>query len=321
MKGSSVDVAKVYRGIRSVMLEQYRTVYGRAQAQHDSTRGALYERLVQDFLSEHLPQRFYIGDGQVLSSISSRDVNGSFYSLSRQIDVVIFDAFNHPILLPKYELFPIEGTLAVVEVKSKLNKRTLLGTKDEVGALENIASAKCLVSEEAMDINWRAAQGDAPTPCPLGVIFAFESNKPRSILNYWKKWNDARDARYSFHGWTDMICLLDKGALLVDTNRIGALLDRHQISPGDILRAHEMQLVALTTPDVLFLFFNLLLRQLRNMTSLTQRLSETTPSTYLEAISFTDVAHVDNPASASAEELLSKWAEGTSNGRQITFHK
>ncbi len=119
-KGPRVEVAEIYNGIRNTMLEHYKTIYAKEQAQHSGTRGALYEKLLQDFLRDYLPQRFYIGSGQVLSSHPASDADGLVQELSRQMDVVIFDYFNHPILLPKYELFPIEGTLAIIEVKSNL---------------------------------------------------------------------------------------------------------------------------------------------------------------------------------------------------------
>src|SRR2546421_97918 len=113
------------------------------------------------------------------------------------MDTVIFDAFNHPLLLPKYELFPIEGTLAVIQVKSNLDKRQL------ISAFENIASAKRLESEEAKAV-WVAPvqvylEGEAEPyalsdmPAPLGIVFAFESSlTAKTILEHWSTWNAAQ---------------------------------------------------------------------------------------------------------------------------------
>jgi len=101
-----VQLPKIFEGVGRVFLENYRTIHSKEQAQHAGIRGTLYEQLLRDFLRDHLPQRFHVGSGQVLSSQGAMDSQGLFYNLSRQMDVVIFDSLNHPRLLPKYELFP-----------------------------------------------------------------------------------------------------------------------------------------------------------------------------------------------------------------------
>lgn len=308
-----VQVQEIYQGLRSVMLEHYNTIYAREQAQHSGIRGALYEQLLRDFLRDYLPQKFYIGSGQVLSSKTSTDADGLPYKLSRQIDIVIFDAFNHPILLPKYELFPIEGTLAVIEVKSNLNKSTLIEKRKKEGeptpgALPNIGLAKGLLSQET---NRMLCDDIHP---PLGIVFAFESIRPRSVLDHWKEWNASKGPRYR----TDMICLLKRRVLMVDTNRFPRLFDDHQIATCDPIafarkkrrvafepehdnvdifdrfKYEPEKLIAFRTPDVLFWFLSLLLRELRKMSDSSQHLV-TTPSSYIEEFKLECLACVGNP--------------------------
>ncbi len=261
-----VDVTKVYSGIRQIFLANYDTVYGKEQAQHHGTRGSLYEQLLRDFLGEFLPQCFYLGSGQVLASSSALDKDGLPYRLSQQMDIVIFDALNHPLLLPKYELFPLEGTLAVIQVKSILDKRELFK------AFDNVASAKSLKSEEATTVLCVPIQvhveAEAKTydlrdmPASLGVIFALESSvPPQDLLQHWRSWNTSHgvDSR------TDMICVLrekprtgkapsrrkrgvqlsderEKGILLVNTRRFERLRDFHQHMADDpIANCRKMQ--------------------------------------------------------------------------------
>jgi hypothetical protein len=284
-----VQVTDIFAGAAQVFLENYRTIHSKEQAQHPGMRGTLYEQLLQDFLRDHLPQRFYVGSGQVLSSLSAMDAQGLFYNLSRQIDVVIFDALNIPRLLPKYELFPIEGTLAVIEVKSKLNKAKLIGTKKETGVLENIESVKRLTSQEAQTITVPPRQVDMGEgrlvelqhmDSPFGAIFAFESINPKTLVEYMKNWNATRQVRYR----VDLICLLEKQALIVDTNRIHRLFDPHQlITRGDPIELKgRNRLLVIETPHVLFCFFVLLLRELRKMSRFSEQLTGTTHSSYME---------------------------------------
>lgn len=275
------QVTKIYQGIQRVMLEHYRTIYAKEQAPHSGIRGALYEELVRDFLRDYLPQRFYIGSGQVLSSNYARDAEDLLCKISRQIDVVIFDAFNHPVLLPRYEIFPIEGTLAVIEVKSKLEKRTLIGTPKKPGALPNIESAKRLISAESQIPRLEPGEKIQASrhTSPLGVVFAFESIEPKTLAEHWKDWNACRGPHYR----TDVIYLLEKKVLMVDTKRIERLSDPYQIWTCDPIGSQDKgRLVALGTPDVLLFFLSLLLRELRKMIDFSQHLVKTTPIGYLE---------------------------------------
>lgn len=283
---SQIHVNQISHGIRDILLAHYHTLYAKEQAQHSGMRGELYEALLRDFLRDYLPQRFYIGTGQVMGSNPSLNSEGLYSRLSKQIDIVIFDALNHPILLPKYELFPIEGTLAVIEVKSKLTTQELVG---DGGALENIESAKRLLSKEAdtvlqtpriVEIEGQNAVDVRSMPSPLGVVFAFESpTSVETLIQQWKNWNSAKFQRYR----TDMICLLNEKVLMIDTNCFERLWDYHQIGAPDPLASRgKNKLIALESLDVLFFFLNLLLQRLRKMSAFSQHLTMTTPSSYLE---------------------------------------
>jgi hypothetical protein len=319
-KKPRVEVAKIYSGIRRTLLEHHKTIYAKEQAQHPGVRGTLHENLVRDFLRGHLPQRYYLGAGQVISSNPVMDDDYLIQDLSRQIDIVVFDGLNHPILLPRYELYPIEGTLAVIEVKSHLNKRTLVGTKKNPGALPNIKSAKRLVSSEAQSFLHPPFQIEIERvlfdlreiPSPLGVVFAFSSISPRTLAGHWAEWNNAADSRHR----VDIICLLERSCLLIDTNRFPRLLDTHQISTVDpVASAGANKIVCIESPAILFFFFNLLLRDLRKMSMFTQKLTATTPSSYLHRVSITCRFVMDNALDPHTAGLIEFAVE--SNGDEI----
>ncbi len=289
-KKPRVEVADIFIGIRRTLLEHHKTIYAKEQAQHPGIRGTLYENLIRDFLRDQLPQRFYVSAGQVISSNPVFDENHLIKDLSNQIDIVIFDAQHQPILLPNYELFPIEGTLAVIEVKSRLDKSTLVGTKQKPGALSNIRSAKRLTSSEAQslvhapwNIHFENQRFDLRhIPSPLGVVFAFSSIKPDTLAEYWVNWNNNVENRHR----VDIICLLDRAVLLINKKRFSRLYDTHQISTDDPLAsANNNEIVCIKSPAILFFFFNLLLRELRRMSFFTQQFTATTPSSYLRNVS------------------------------------
>lgn len=288
-----MNVLQIYRGAQEVLLTQYHALFARAQAPHEATRGALYEQLIRDFLSEYLPQQFYVGTGQVVGSTPSPNPEGEITNVSRQTDVVIFDALHHPILLPKYELFPIEGTLATIEVKSKLGKSELVGDKKSAGALKNIASVKSLGSWERDQPLYKGEQVQ-PQPLdkqrPLGIVLAFEAGRspktPKTLLGYWRYWND----QCKWEHRTEMICILKQNLLLIDTSRVDQFFDPHQLG-GNPWPSNK--LVAFQSEYMFAVFFTLLLRRLRVRSAITQDINETTPMSYLREISWKIVAQVD----------------------------
>lgn len=100
---------------------------------HKPSKGGLRELFVKKILERFLPWGVSIGSGKIYSSHSQKK--------SRQIDVIIFDN-----RFPKFALsgesedaiYPLEGVIATIEVKSTLNSKTL------AEALENCYSVNTL---------------------------------------------------------------------------------------------------------------------------------------------------------------------------------
>ena len=90
----------------------------RDYAQHKPSAGTNREDLVANFLRNHLPERFGVSTGLVISH------DGMF---SNEADLVIFDKPNNSPLYPDVQkkLWPVEALYALIEVKSQLNPRDL----------------------------------------------------------------------------------------------------------------------------------------------------------------------------------------------------
>lgn len=121
---------------------------------HNALKGGEAEDLVRKFLRDHLPRRFGVGSGFLIDPDDS---------VSRQSDVVIFDAIDCPVYRTSEDagIFPSNNVAAVVEVKSRITKERLRS------AFENIAEAKSLKKH-----------GHIPSPFrnqTYGCIFAFDS--------------------------------------------------------------------------------------------------------------------------------------------------
>ncbi len=106
---------------------------------HHALKGSEAEDLIRTFLRKHLPKRFDVGSGFI---IDPRD------RISRQCDVVIYDALNCPVYRASEDaaIFPSNNVAAIVEVKS------VLGKKEIEDAAEKIADAKSLAKEQLPDL-------------------------------------------------------------------------------------------------------------------------------------------------------------------------
>ncbi|MER7166334.1 DUF6602 domain-containing protein [Micromonospora sp. NPDC000207] len=86
---------------------------------HNLEKGLGNEHVLREVLRNFFPAKFGVGKGKI--------VNGAGES-SRHCDVIIYDAMSCPKLFVdenKNQILPVEGVLAVIEVKTTLTKVTL----------------------------------------------------------------------------------------------------------------------------------------------------------------------------------------------------
>ncbi len=130
---------------------------------HRGLKGDEAARLVRAFLNEHLPKRFCAGSGFILDRKDK---------ISKQTDVVIYDALNCPVYRASEEaaIFPADNVAAVVEVKSRVDGEKL------AEAFDNIAAAKSLAKTKPPEMPFLV---QAQT---LGCVFAFDSSVSADTL-------------------------------------------------------------------------------------------------------------------------------------------
>ena len=86
---------------------------------HYAERGAEAEDVLKQFLNDHLPQRFKAESGLVIDNANE---------VSRQCDVLIYDALNSPTYRrgSRVLILSSDNVASVVEVKTRLNKRQFI---------------------------------------------------------------------------------------------------------------------------------------------------------------------------------------------------
>lgn len=179
-----MNVREIFQGIASKLLTDFDQIQG--QIEHAGERGKQRETSVMAFLAKYLPKKYALGTGHVI------DQKGI---VSKQCDIVIYDAFNCPLLLVEegYRVFPTEAVLGVIEVKSVFDAATVSES------VRTIQSVKRLERDEPI----------------VGGVFAYRSRykkepKIEIAANALRRVNKAISPRER----VDLVCILADGILL-----------------------------------------------------------------------------------------------------------
>jgi hypothetical protein len=120
-------------GIFEEVSQEMRSDFAKAQQamSHAGMKGEANEETVRQFLGQYLPKTLDVSSGVLVDS------NGG---QSRQLDIVVSDAFKTPVFFESghMRVIPMECAYAVVEVKAYLGKSEI------ENAFQNMKSVKAL---------------------------------------------------------------------------------------------------------------------------------------------------------------------------------
>src|SRR4030066_1964538 len=106
-----MDLNELFSSIETTLLARFK---GSGFIQHAGDKGENREEILREFLENHLPKRYGVTKGEVITKQGNR---------SHAIDIIIYDAVNCPLLNSgKTSIVPIEGVYGIIEVKSSLSK-------------------------------------------------------------------------------------------------------------------------------------------------------------------------------------------------------
>lgn len=159
---------------------------------HPGLKGSEGEGILRDFLNKHLPKRFGAGAGFI---IDGRD------QVSRQTDVVIYDALNCPLYRESENasIYPNDNIAAVIEVKSNLDKDRLRDSAEKIFAVKGLAKRK--PPELPFLIQFET----------LGIVFAFSS--PLTLDKVAEHYRNIIVKQGGLSRHIDFIFILDKGMI------------------------------------------------------------------------------------------------------------
>lgn len=197
---------------------------------HNLTSGESTEAAVRQFFRDHYPDSIGVGHGQVV------DVHGS---RSTQLDIVLYDKARTPILFSDKEngnrLFPAEGVIAAIEVKSSVTSADLSKAAANAKVLKNLARVAYIESLfSPLGLQSQYGRVWETTPPPLFIVLAFEGPKLETVVR------TLREAHLRHELWerVDTTCILSRGITL----NTGLGGDSYSIEPqpGSLLQGNRM---------------------------------------------------------------------------------
>jgi hypothetical protein len=102
---------------------------------HAGLKGHEAEDIVRKFLKGHIPARFDVGSGFVIDNLDN---------ISKQTDLIIYDALNCPMYRASDNaaIIPSDNVAAVIEVKSRLDKQSMEEAFDNIREVKGLAKTK-----------------------------------------------------------------------------------------------------------------------------------------------------------------------------------
>lgn len=186
---------KLFASIEATMLARFREA---GFVKHAGDKGENREHILREFLAEHLPKKYGVTKGEVISKQGQH---------SHSADIIIYDAINCPVLYSeKTSIVPAEGVYGIIEVKSSLSKTEFIGAARQIENFKRSAPRDLgvIATREYVTVH-RSSR-------PFGIVvgFDFGGNSLESLKSNWQELNsEIHDVNY----FVNYLCVLGGGLL------------------------------------------------------------------------------------------------------------
>jgi len=197
----TMDLVSLFGSISTKMradFDEARTAFT-----HPGLKGTAFENTVKSFLKAYLPEKLSVCSGQLI------DAEGR---ISKQLDIIVYDAHGTPILKESGDVrvLPVECAYSIIEVKAHLS------TPELDGAYANMRSVRALRKtafppQVGAVTTVKLLYGAEWVFWPVNYfVFAFDSIDPFTLCRRHRELH--QDA--ALHERIDLVCILDKGVIL-----------------------------------------------------------------------------------------------------------
>jgi hypothetical protein len=191
----NMDLNELFSSVEFTMLAKFKES---GFIKHSGDKGENREEFIIEFLRQHLPKRYGVTKGEVITKGGQR---------SHAIDIIIYDAVNCPVLYAgKTSILPVEGVYGIIEVKSSLSKAEF----DD--AAKKITSFKKLAPRDLGIISTREYATMHRGSRPFGIVFGFQLSG-NSLQSLSENWMAHSNTVYEVNYFCNLVCVLGEGVL------------------------------------------------------------------------------------------------------------
>lgn len=190
-----MDMNEFFARVEATLLSKFREA---EVVRHGGDRGENREEILAEFLGQHLPSRYGILKGEVVTRAGET---------SHSADLIIYDAIDCPVLYQgRTAVVPIEGVYGIIELKSRLSKAEL------VNAMQKLEAFKRLAPRDLSVIRTREYVTVHRPSRPFGIVvgFALADNSLDSLrANVAEEHARIHNVDY----FTNLVAVLDEGVI------------------------------------------------------------------------------------------------------------
>lgn len=175
--------------------------------EHRPSKGTFREYIIKKCIRPFLPNAYGISNGECFDQMGA---------VSKQLDAVVYDKL-YSYVIPygeEFIQFPFESVYGNIEIKSMLNIDELRGALVNIESLKKLtrekAAATQIIPNRSFDIDGVTWNDEGVIYEPFGVVFAFDSNKPETIIQHLRDEKTVQDLMYM----PNMIVLYNEKTIL-----------------------------------------------------------------------------------------------------------
>jgi hypothetical protein len=195
--------------------------------QHSGDKGENREAILREFLSKHLPKRFGVTKGEVVTKAGEQ---------GHSADVIIYDAPSCPVLfIEETAVVPIEGVYGIIEVKSRLSKAEFRDAAGKIEAFKKLAPRYVSVIQTRQYVTLHRPSR------PFGIVMGFDL-AANSLQSLSENFEETMKEAHWVNNFVNLLAVLGNGIvrferidfdsgekhLMLGTDEIVELIEREQ---------------------------------------------------------------------------------------------
>lgn len=259
-----MDLGDRFERVEETMVSRFRESEAIA---HAGDRGEDREEVLREFLAQHLPQRYGVTKGEVITRVGAT---------SHSADIIIYDVLHCPVLYSgRTVVLPVEGVYGIIEVKSRLSKAEFVDVSTKIERFKQLAPRDLSVIRTREYVTLHRPS----RPFGIALGFALSENSLESLtVNFNERHGEIHDVNF----FVNLVAVLGAGVihlervdlpagekhLLLDTDQTVEFIlaeqhrERNEIESGQLLRS-VTETVGSRTFGRFFVYLLLMLEQMR----------------------------------------------------------